>query len=116
VRNATDLLRLIFLYGPAHLSLRSTAAAADDAGLACLSDKAVLGRLRKSAAWLEHLLGCLLRDKQGLRADAADSTLDLALVDGSVICGPGSKACPCEGGGFGLAAARPLRPWPWLFC
>jgi hypothetical protein len=91
VRNATELLRLIFLYGPAHLSLRSTAAAADDAGMACLSDKAVLGRLRKSAAWLEHLLGCLLRDKQGLSADAADGALDLALVDGSVICGPGSK-------------------------
>jgi hypothetical protein len=32
VRNVEDLLRLIFLYGPAHLSLRSTAAAADDAG------------------------------------------------------------------------------------
>src|SRR6185369_3582421 len=65
VRNAEELLRLIFLYGPAHLSLRSTAAAADDAGIACLSDKAVLGRLRKSAAWLEHLLQCLLLDKQG---------------------------------------------------
>jgi len=53
VRNAEELLRLIFLYGPAHLSLRSTAAAADDAGMACLSDKGVLGQLRKSADWLD---------------------------------------------------------------
>jgi Transposase DDE domain len=90
VRNVEDLLRLIFLYGPAHLSLRSTAAAADDAGMACLSDKGVLGRLRKSADWLEHLLTCLLRDKQGLTAGATEGALDLALVDGSVICTLGS--------------------------
>jgi hypothetical protein len=90
VRNVEDLLRLIFLYGPAHLSLRSTAAAADDAGMACLSDKGVLGRLRKSANWLEHLLGCLLRDKQGLTAGATEGALGLALVDGSVICKLGS--------------------------
>lgn len=91
VRNAEELLRLIFLYGPAHLSLRSTAAAADDAGMACLSDKAVLGRLRKSADWLEHLLQCLLRDKHGGSAGRREGALDLALVDGSVICAPGSK-------------------------
>ena len=90
VRNAEELLRLAFLYGPAHLSLRGTAAAADEAGMACLSDKGVLGRLRKAADWLEHLLQCLLRDKQGLSADTPDATLDLALVDGSVICAPGS--------------------------
>ena len=91
VRTVEELLRLIFLYGPAHLSLRSTAAAADDAGMASLSDKGVLGRLRKSADWLEHLLQCLLLHKQGLSGGAADGTLDLALVDGSVICAPGSK-------------------------
>ncbi len=91
VRNVEELLRLIFLYGPAQLSLRSTAAAADDAGMACLSDKGVLGRLRKSADWLEHLLQCLLMHRQGLSVAAADGALDLALVDGSVICGPASK-------------------------
>jgi hypothetical protein len=39
VRNVEELLRLIFLYGPAHSSLHSTAAAADEARMACLSDK-----------------------------------------------------------------------------
>ena len=91
VRNVEELLRLIFFYGPAHLSLRNTAVAADEAGIACLSDKGVLGRLRKAGDWLEYLLQRLLLQKQGLGAGTADGALDLALVDGSVICAPGSK-------------------------
>jgi hypothetical protein len=91
LRNAEELLRLIFLYGPAHLSLRSTAATAEEAGLTSLSDKGVLGRLRKAGDWLEHLLQCLLRDQQGLRGAPAAGGLKLSLVDGSVICAPGSE-------------------------
>jgi len=91
VRNEQELLRLVFLYGPARLSLRGTAAAADEAGMASLSDKAVLGRLRKCGDWLEHLLQCLLRDKHAVSVGAAAGCLDLALVDGSVICGPASR-------------------------
>jgi len=91
VRNVEDLLRLIFLYGPAHLSLRSTAGAADDAGLASLSDKGVLGRLRKSGDWLEHLLQCLLARRRGVNSGVPEGELALALVDGSVICAPGGK-------------------------
>ncbi len=91
VRDAEDLLRLAFLYGPAHLSLRSTAATAEEAGLASLSDKGVLGRLRKAGNWLDHLLQCLLRDRQGLSAAPAADGLKLSLVDGSVICAPGSE-------------------------
>ena len=44
VRRASDLLRLELFYGPGRLSLREAAAAAGDAGIATLSDKAVLGR------------------------------------------------------------------------
>jgi hypothetical protein len=91
VRNVEDLLRLIFMYGPAHLSLRSTAAAADDVGLASLSDKGVLGRLRKSGDWLEYLLQCLLARRRGVTAGVAEDALKLSLVDGSVICAPGGK-------------------------
>lgn len=91
VRTATELLRLILLYGPAHLSLRNTAAAAEDAGVASLSDKAVLGRLRKAGDWLEHLLQCLLARQPGVSDAGLAGGLDLALVDGSVICAPGSK-------------------------
>jgi hypothetical protein len=86
-----DLLRLVFMYGPAHLSLRGTAAMADDAGIAALSDKGVLGRLRKAGNWLEHLLQRLLAEKRGRSLGADEGALELALVDGSVICAPTTK-------------------------
>ena len=60
-----DLLRLIFMYGPAHLSLRGAAAMADEAGIAALSDKGVLGRLRKAGDWLEHVLQRLAGGEAG---------------------------------------------------
>jgi hypothetical protein len=88
VRRAEDLLRLALMYGPGHLSLRSTAALAGDAAIVSLSDKGVLGRLRKMGDWLEHLLQCLLTDMRGLPCNGGG--LKLALVDGSVICAPGS--------------------------
>lgn len=87
LRSAADLLRLALLYGPAGLSLRATALAASEAGLAeSLSDKAVLGRLRLMGDWLEHILdGLLERVGQGGR---------LAVVDGTVVvsAGPGGAS------------------------
>ncbi len=88
VRRAEDLLRLALMYGPGHLSLRSTAAVAGDAAIVGLSDKGVLGRLRKMGDWLEHLLQRLLEQRRGLAFGSA--ALHLALVDGSVVCAPGS--------------------------
>ena len=87
IRNAEDLLRLAMIYGPGQHSLRSTAALASDGGVVSLSDKGVLGRLRKMSGWLEHLLARLLEDKLGV---ACGDALALSLVDSSVICGPGS--------------------------
>lgn len=96
VRRASDLLRLALLYGPGRLSLREAAAAADEAGIAELSDKAVLGRLRRCGAWLELILARLLAARRGAAASgdeaaAGAGALRLALVDGTVICGPGSQ-------------------------
>jgi hypothetical protein len=88
VRRAEDLLRLALMYGPGHLSLRTTAAVAGDAAIVGLSDKGVLGRLRKMGDWLEHLLQRLLEQRRGLAFGTA--ALNLALVDGSVVCAPGS--------------------------
>lgn len=81
-----DLLRLALLYGPGGLSLRATAEAACALGMADrLSDKAVLGRLRRMGDWLEHILRALL-DDIGPRLGGS-----LALVDGTLIysCGRG---------------------------
>jgi len=91
VKTPQDLLRLAFLYGPARLSLRMTAAMADEAGVAALSDKAVLGRLRRAGPWLEHLLMCLMAHKRMIPAATGSDGLTLSAVDGSVICRPGSK-------------------------
>lgn len=86
VADPIALLRLILIYGPGGLSLRGTAAAAVGV-VADVSDKAVEGRLRKAGDWLQHLLECLLR-AQG-RA-IPEGGLALSLVDGSLICAPGS--------------------------
>ena len=75
------------MYGPGLLSLRGTAAVAADGEVVSLSDKGVLGRLRKMGDWLEHLLQRLLEDRCGL---ASGDALRLSLVDGSVICAPGA--------------------------
>ncbi len=86
LRSASDLLRLALLYGPAGLSLRAVALAACEAGVAAsLSDKAVLGRLRRLGDWLEHILAQLLAE-HGRRLGG-----QLALVDGTVVfsSGPG---------------------------
>ena len=88
VRRAEDLLRLALMYGPGHLSLRTTAAMAAEAAIVELSDKGVLGRLRKMGDWLEHLLQRRLEQRRGLAC--GEAALNLALVDGSVICAPGS--------------------------
>lgn len=88
LRRAEELLRLALMYGPGQQSLRGTAALAPAAGLAELSDKGVMGRLRRMGDWLGHLLAVLLAEKAGGGVRAAEA-LDLALVDGSLICAPG---------------------------
>lgn len=88
VRTAVELLQLALLYGPGQLSLRSTAAVAADGAIVALSDKGVMGRLRKMGDWLEHVLQCLLQHQCGL---ACGDALTVSLIDGSVICIPGSS-------------------------
>ena len=89
LRSAEQLLHLALMYGPGQQSLRSTAALAEDAGLPELSDKGVMGRLRHMGDWLAHLLTVLMAEKVGKPARAGE-TLSLALIDGSLICAPGT--------------------------
>lgn len=86
LRCAEDLLHLALLHGPAGLSLKATALAACEAGLAeQLSDKAVQGRLQLMGDWLEHIL-------QRLVAQLAPAAVGrLSLVDGTVVSAPGAK-------------------------
>ena len=60
IKSAEDLLRLALIYGATPLSLRTTAAWADAAGVAALSDVALLYRRQGAEAWLGALVGALL--------------------------------------------------------
>lgn len=92
VKTGEALLRLALMYGPGGQSLQSAAGLAGDAGIAELSDKAVEGRLRKLGDWLAHILSVLLAEARGAATPAGAGDLELALVDGSVICAPGKGA------------------------
>jgi hypothetical protein len=86
VRDGTQLFRLALMYGPGGLSLRGAAALAEEIGVPSLSDKAVLGRLRKCGPMLERVLLALLAERGAMAAAAEVGDLELSLVDGSLIC------------------------------
>jgi hypothetical protein len=60
VPSAEALLRLALIYGATDLSLRGTAAWAEAAGMARLSDVALLGRLQAASGWLATLASSLM--------------------------------------------------------
>jgi hypothetical protein len=96
VRTGEQLCRLALMHGPGGLSYRGSAALAEEVGIAPLSDKAVLGRLRKCAPMLERILIALLAargahpplvpDGEPDAPAAQAGELELSLVDGSLIC------------------------------
>lgn len=89
VDSADKLLRLALAYGFCGLSLRQTAAWAEAAGIASLSDVALLKRLKKAANWLGHLVG----EKLAERSDARpENPLQLVLADATTIQAPGSTS------------------------
>lgn len=88
VDSASKLLRLALVYGFCGYSLRQTAAWAEAAEVASLSDVALLKRLRKAPDWLGHLLGLKLAE----RVDpVAASQTRLRLVDATTVSAPGSR-------------------------
>lgn len=86
VRNVPDLLRLALAYGSGQGSLQTTAAWAAQAGIAELSDVALLKRLRNAADWLIAIAGQLLSG----RVDPPSLARPLRLVDATCISKPGS--------------------------
>lgn len=81
VASATDLLRLILAYCLGGMGLRSTSAWAASVGLADLSNVALLKRLRKCGAWMEHLAGTLL----GADIQPAAAGRRIRLLDGTTV-------------------------------
>ncbi|MCP5011957.1 MAG: IS4 family transposase, partial [Aestuariibacter sp.] len=83
-----DLLRVLLIPIGKGYSLRETTVIAKAAGLADISDVALLKRLRKSEGWLLGLCQTLLRER-GLSTPMLSSEIRLRLVDGSIIKEPG---------------------------
>jgi hypothetical protein len=100
VKCATDLLRLTLAYCLGKDGLRLTVAWAAMAGLANLSNEALLGRLRKVAPLLEVLVAQLLVRAMATRGDAAAAAASdgivrhrlIRLVDATTVVKAGRKA------------------------
>ena len=108
VADAGVLLRLALVYGGTRLSLRGTAAWAAAAGVADLSDVALLYRLLGAEGWLGWLVRELLSKELGALAAGAAGGWRVRLVDGTGIgvAGPGGKALFRLHAAFDLAARR----------
>lgn len=82
------LLRTLLLHVARGYSLRETVVQAKAAGLAEVSDVALLKRLRKAEAWLRELCLTLLQENH-LRVAAGEASRVLRLVDATVVKEPG---------------------------
>jgi hypothetical protein len=88
VKSAATLLRLVLVYGFCGSSLRQTAAWAEAAEVATLSDVALMKRLRNAAPWLGHLLGLKLMERLAPQGTACPS---VRLIDATTVSAPGSQ-------------------------
>lgn len=85
------LLRLILIYAGSALSLRGTAAWAQAAGLADISDVALLNRLRGAGAWLAQIAAALLTQAARQRVRGPIAGRRVRLIDATSFCGPGPR-------------------------
>lgn len=88
VDKASTLLRLALIYGFCGYSLRQTAAWAEAAQVASLSDVALLKRFCKTPDWLGHLLGSKLAERV---VPLAVPQCRLRLIDATTVSAPGSS-------------------------
>ena len=106
IKKASTLLRLALAYGFCGLTLRQTAAWAQVADIAVLSDVALLKRLRASSDWLGHLLFLKLAERAP-PPPGFSSKMRLRLVDATTISKPGSAGTDWRVHlGFNLASFR----------
>jgi hypothetical protein len=88
IRNAGDLLRMIFFYVLSDCSLRLVGIWALMRGIGYLSDVAILNRLRKSHVWMGELVGKLL-EKRCSELKSLPG-IRLRIIDATSVSGPGS--------------------------
>jgi Transposase DDE domain len=81
IKSACDLLRLTLAYCLGKVGMRAIVAWAAGSGIADISDVALLGRLRNTGPWLQHLIGQLLkREEAGLAKGRLIRILDATAV------------------------------------
>lgn len=86
-KSVEGCLRLLLMHLGCGLSMRETVARAQEAGLANLSDVALLKRVRKSEVWLFELCRALFEERElGLVPGASKS---LRLIDATEVKEPG---------------------------
>lgn len=91
IGDADTLLRLILLHAAEGLSLRQTVARAKIAGLAAVSDVALLKRMRAAEPWLRELTKAMLeRSRYALRLSPLLKGHRLRVVDATTVEEPGA--------------------------
>jgi hypothetical protein len=89
-KSAETYLRLLLMHVGCGFSLRETVVRAREAGLADLSDVALLKRLRKSGPWLRELCRGLFKEQSGTQGQEVDAPPHtLRLIDATVVLEPG---------------------------
>lgn len=83
-----DVLRILLLHVGKGYSLRETVSIAQTAGIADISDVALLKRLRNSEQWLRELSLALLK-RGKLRVPKSPHNFSIRIIDGTVIKEPG---------------------------
>ena len=91
VPNATALLRLALVYGSCGYSLRGTAAWAEAANVAHVSDVALLQRFRAAADWMLFLLAQKLASRVPVPEPPPERGFRVHLIDATAISKPGSS-------------------------
>jgi hypothetical protein len=87
-RSAEELMRTLLLHLGVGYSLRETAVVAKTAGLADVSDVALLKRLRCAEIWFRELC-CRLVQESGLSIPSSAHGLLVRLIDGTIVKEPG---------------------------
>lgn len=90
VESGEALLRLALAYSVCGFSLRQTAAWAQVAEVAHLSDVALLKRLRNAASWLGQILGAMLAKRVAFQPPAGCG-LRVRLIDATSLSARGSR-------------------------
>lgn len=88
IPNAQALLRLALAYAVSDLSLKDVAAWAHALGVAEITGPGLFYRLREAESWLERVLAQTLQSQV---ESAAGTSLQLRVVDATVIHGPGAQ-------------------------